>query len=263
MVIIPSRTVEEEVMKLDQKKALITGGGSGIGKAICLAFAKEGADIAVNDIDLKAAEETVNEIAKIGREGLAVKADVSQSKEVNQMVENILVKWNKIDILVNNAGIVGAPSGTVPCTEITDELWHRMLDVHSTGTFYCTRAVLPSMLSQKKGKIINMSSICGVIGCDACPHYSAAKASIIGFTKALAKQVVDRGVIVNAIAPGFIDTPGTRSHPKEELKWMYEATLLKRWGKAEEIAALAVYLASSDADFVVGEVININGGAAI
>jgi len=246
-------------MRLRGKKAIVTGGGSGIGSAICLAFAKEGADVAVNDIDEEKAKKVAQIIIQLGQESMAVKADVSKSSEVKEMVEKILAKWGKIDTLVNNAGIPGA----APISEINDEEWGRMLAVHLSATFYCTRAVIESMLKRKSGKIINISSLCAQMGWPGAVHYSAAKAGIIGFTKALAREVVSSGIIVNAIAPGFICTPMTRGEPETTQKKMREVSLVGRLGRPEEIAALAVHLASGDGDFIVGQIIGINGGAVI
>jgi 3-oxoacyl-[acyl-carrier protein] reductase len=267
-------------MKLDGKVALVTGGGSGIGEAICVALADEGARVAVVDVNREAAELAAGLVAS---KGLAVEADVSDSAAVDRAVEEVEGALGPLDVLVNNAGIAGksvldrvsprmeqrlaeaATGGAVTTAldatvEMSDEEWRQMLAIHLDGTFYCTRAALRSMTRRGSGVIINIASICGMEGCTGAPHYSAAKAGILGFTRALAKEVIVQGVRVNAIAPGYIDTPmvGQISEPLRQATVMQ--TPIGRLGTPQEIAALALFLATDDAGFFVGATLSPNGG---
>lgn len=273
-------------MKLEDKVALVTGAGSGIGKAIALAFAKEGAKVAVNDIDEATIEGTLNMLGKLGGESLGVKADVSSSQQVKAMFSKLLERFGTLDILVNNAGIIkitdkvkdnfpkyleqmattGVAKMSLEATRyMTDEEWQRMIDVHLCGTFYCIREALNIMEDKGYGKIINIASICGMSGsCATSPDYSAAKGGIIAFTKSVAAEVIGRGVYVNAIAPGFINTPGLMAElPPEMLISVIVRTPLGRLGTAEEIAPVAVLLASDESSFMVGQVISPNGGMVL
>jgi len=273
-------------MKLEDKVALVTGAGSGIGKAIALAFAKEGAKVAVNDIDEATIEGTLNMLGKLGGEGFGVKADVASSQQVKEMFSKLLERFGTLDILVNNAGITKisdkvkenfpkylkqmATTGVVKMSleatrYMTDEEWQRMIDVHLCGTFYCTREALNIMEDKGYGKIINIASICGMSGfCAASPDYSAAKGGIIAFTKSVAAEVIGRGVYVNAIAPGFINTPGLiAALPPQMLTSVIVRTPLGRLGTTEEIAPVAVFLASDESSFMVGQVISPNGGMVL
>lgn len=273
--------------RLEEKIALITGGASGIGRAICLTFAREGATIICNDINLDAAQEVLAECGQKGQ-GLAVKADVSKSRQVTAMFDKINKKFSTLDILVNNAGIgldnpqvrerfnrvfeqqqreiasEGRIKTALEATQnLTDDEWRRMLAIHLDGTFYCTREALKIMEKEGRGKVINLASICGITGCAGAPHYSAAKAGIMGFTRAVAREVIIRGVNVNAIAPGYIDTPMTQSISEAVRKGIALATPIGRFGEPQDIANLAVYLASEESNFVVGQVISPNGGYVI
>ena len=265
-------------MRLEGKVALVTGGGSGIGEAICVALADQGAQVAVVDINGDAAELTAGLVAK----GVAIEADVADSAAVDRAVEAAQSALGPLDILVNNAGIAGrseldrvvprieqqitaAATGAVPppleaTVQLTDEEWRRMLSVHLDGTFYCTRAALRTMATRRSGVIVNIASICGMEGCTGSPHYSAAKAGILGFTRAVAKEVIAQGVRVNAIAPGYIDTPMINDISEIMRQATVMQTPLGRLGTPQEIAALAVYLASDDAAFFVGATLSPNGG---
>ena len=273
-------------MKLKDKVALVTGAGSGIGQAIALAFAGEGAKVVVNDVDQAKIDDTLNRLQKMGADGLGVKADVTSSQEVKAMFPRISERFGTLDILVNNAGIMRitdkvkenfpqylqqlATTGTAKTSlqatrYMTDEEWQRMVTVHLYGTFYCTREALSIMEDKGYGKIINIASICGLsASCAGSPDYSAAKGGIIAFTKAVAQEVIGRGVYVNAIAPGFIDTPGlTGEVPPEILTIAVLRTPLGRLGTVEDIAPVAVFLASDDSNFMVGQVVSPNGGMVL
>jgi 3-oxoacyl-[acyl-carrier protein] reductase len=268
-------------MKLENQIALVTGAGSGLGRAICLAFAREGAHLVVNDIRLDIAEETARMVRELGREAVALAADVSDSVEVAYLFERLKERWPRLDILVNNAGIVhldsevqeriarsrmerlaGQPIATpVQATSsLSDSDWRRVLAVHLDGTFYCTREALKLMEAQRRGKIINMASVAGLTGLLGDPAYSAAKAGIIGFTKAVAREAILVGIHVNAIAPGFIDTPLIADLSPAIKEWIALQTPAGRIGTAEEVAATALFLASSEADYFVGQVLSPNGG---
>ena len=273
--------------RLDGKVAIVTGGASGIGRAICLGFAREGATIVCNDLVVESAQKVIDECGQQKR-GLAVKADVSQSRQVVAMFEKIRKKFERLDVLVNNAGIglenaklrarfnsvlekqqtelaaEGKIKTSLEATQnLTDEDWDRMIGVHLTGTFYCTREVLKLMEKQRSGKIISIASICGMTGCAGAPHYSAAKAGIMGFTRAVAREAIISGVNVNAIAPGYIDTPMTDAIDDAVRRMISMATPTGRFGSPQDVANLAVYLASEEANFVVGQVISPNGGYVI
>lgn len=273
--------------RLEGKVALVTGGASGIGRAICLSFAKEGGTIICNDLTTETAQKVLEECGQ-QKQGLAVKADVAKSRQVVAMFDRIHRKFSRLDILVNNAGIGlenaqtrvrfnkvlekqqaelakdGKIKTALEATQnLTDEEWDRMLGIHLNGTFYCTREALRIMERQGSGKIISLASICGMTGCAGAPHYSAAKAGIMGFTRAVAREAIVRGVNVNAIAPGYIDTPMTQAITDAVRTAISLATPAGRFGSPQDIANLAVYLASEESNFVVGQVISPNGGYVI
>jgi len=249
-------------MKLLGKVALVTGASSGIGRAIALYLAEEGADVAVNYHSNRVeAEEVVKEVQALGRKAIAVKADVSSNPEVKEMFAKVLREFSTLDILVNNAGI----GNLMPAVSMPDEIWNVMLGTHLYGTMNCTREALKIMLGKKAGKIINIASICGTTGCLGASHYSAAKGGIIGYTHAVAREVIAQGINVNAVAPGYIDTPLlTKGGVTDEmLKLLLAEIPIGRLGKPREIASLVAYLATEDANFIVGQVISPNGGQVI
>jgi 3-oxoacyl-[acyl-carrier protein] reductase len=249
-------------MKFSGKVALVTGANSGIGEAVALYLAEEGADVVVNYLqNTSEAEKVVKEIQAMGRRALAVKADVSSSADVKAMFEQIIREFSTLDILVNNAGI-GNFASTV---DMKDDVWNKMLGVHLYGTMNCTREALKIMLKNKYGKIINIASICGITGCLGAAHYSAAKGGIMGYTHAVAREVISQGINVNAVAPGYIDTPmlSGAGMTDEILKQLLSQIPIGRLGKPREIASLVAYLASDDASFMVGQVISPNGGQVI
>ena len=243
-------------MKLAGKVALVTGGAQGIGKAVALLLARNGADIAVSDINLEKAEETVKEVQALGRKALAIKADVATSGDVEKMVDAILSQFGKVDILINNAGIARDKL----ILRMTEEDWDAVLNINLKGTFNCTKAVVRHMSKQKSGKIVNIASVVGEMGNAGQGNYAASKAGVIGFTKTIAREFAQRGINVNAIAPGYIETPMTDALPdkvKEELKRMIP---LDRLGKPEDVAEAVLFLVSESANYITGQVLNVNGG---
>jgi 3-oxoacyl-[acyl-carrier protein] reductase len=266
-------------MRLEGRVALVTGGGSGIGRAIAHRFAEEGARIIVNDLHKAAAEATAKDIGSRAR---AIAADVADSAQVRAMVEEVDRAFGRLDILVNNAGIGeagGEPDISAKAEarlgemmagkiethwdvtqSLSDATWARMLAVHLNGTFYCTREALKLMSRANRGAIVNISSVAGLAGIPFAPHYGAAKAGILGFTRSVAREVSSRGIRVNAICPGWIDTPMTRELPPMMRAMAERQTPLGRFGQPEEIANAALFLASDEASFVTGQWLSPNGG---
>ena len=246
-------------MRLKDKVAVITGAGQGIGKEIALAFAREGAKVVVTDITGKE-KEVAEEIKKMGREAIALRVDVSKMEDTNKMAEEALKAFGRIDILVNNAGIYPFK----PFVEMTESDWDKVINVNLKGTFNCTKAVVETMIKQKYGKIINITSIAGtVVGFPQLTHYCASKAGITGFTRALALELAPYGINVNAIAPGPIETPGTMTLGKEAYENFKKVIPIGRWGKPEDIANLAVFLASDESSNITGQVIVSDGGYTV
>jgi 3-oxoacyl-[acyl-carrier protein] reductase len=243
-------------LELKEKVALVTGGAQGIGRAVALLLAEHGADIAVSDVNLQRAQETAGEIRTLGRKSMAVKASVADSQEVEQMVQAVLAGLGRIDILVNNAGI--AKDKLI--LRMTDEDWDAVLNVNLKGTFLCTRAVIRHMSKQRSGKIVNIASVVGEMGNAGQANYAASKAGVIGFTKTIAREFAQRGINVNAIAPGYIETPMTDAIPekaKEELKRMIP---MERLGRPEDVARAVLFLVSEASGYITGQVLNVNGG---
>ena len=245
-------------MRLENKVVIITGAGSGIGKETALLFEKEGAKVVVADMNEKAGEETVAEIKKNG-EGFFVKLNVSNREQSKQMVKTTLEKYGKIDVLINNAGIVQDAF----LSKMTEEQWDKVVDVNLKGVFNCTQAVVEVMMNQGNGVIINTSSIVGLNGNVGQVNYAATKAGLIGMTKTLAKELGKKGIRVNAVAPGFIETPMTSNVPEKILEMMKEKTPLLRLGVPKDIANAYLYLASDEANFVNGAVLCVDGGLII
>lgn len=246
-------------MKLENKVAIITGAGSGIGKETALLFAREGAKVIVADINEISGRETVAEIKNTGGEGFFVKLDISSNLQSKKMVMETLEKYGKIDVLINNGGIVQ----DALVSKMTEEQWDRVIDINLKGAFNCIQAVVDSMTSQGGGVIINTSSVVGLYGNIGQANYSAAKAGLIGLTKTLAKELGKKGIRINAVAPGFIMTPMTSNVPEKILEVMKEKTPLRRLGKAEDVAHAYLYLASDEANFVNGAVLSVDGGLVI
>ena len=243
-------------MKLTGKVALVTGAAQGIGRAIALLLARNGADIVVSDINLEKAEETAKEIRVIGPMATAVKVDVSNLSDVERMVEAVIEKLAKIDILVNNAGITRDKL----VLRMTEEDWDAVLGVNLKGTFNCTKTVIRHMAKQRSGRIVNIASVVGEMGNAGQANYSASKAGVIGLTKTIAREYAQRGINVNAIAPGYIETPMTDALPekaKEELKKLIP---MERLGKPEDVADAVLFLVCEESSYITGQVLNVNGG---
>src|SRR5712691_6287337 len=275
-------------MKLQDRIALVTGAGSGIGRAIALLFAEEGARVVVNDVRLEAARETVDAVCLEHSQARVIRADVSDSGQVKAMFAELEGEFGGLDILVNNAGIAETAAGQREeigrkiearigelmsgqgvqthwdiTQNMTDEAWHRMIGVHLNGTFFCTREALRLMSRGERGVIINMSSVAALTGLDGVPHYSAAKGGILAFTRAVAREVGSRGIRVNAICPGYIDTPMTQPMSPLIRTAIVARTPLGRWAEPREVAATALFLASDDSSFFTGQWLSPNGGLFI
>ncbi len=243
-------------MKLANKVALVTGAAQGIGKAIALLLARNGADIVVSDINFEKAEETAREVEGLGRKAMACKVDVAKWDEVERMVEEVIARFGRVDILVNNAGI--ARDRLI--LRMTEEDWDTVLNINLKGTFNCTKAVVRHMSKQRSGKIVNIASVVGEMGNVGQGNYAASKAGVIGFTKTVAREFAQRGINVNAIAPGYIETPMTDALPdkvKEELRRLIP---MDRLGKPEDVAEAVLFLVSESANYITGQVLNVNGG---
>ena len=247
-------------MDFTGKVAIVTGSGRGIGKAIAVKLAENGATLVINDVgDSAPAEQTVSEIKNLNRQAMAIMADVSSSTDVSKMMETAIAAYGKVDILVNNAGITRDQL----TMKMTDEEWDKVLAIDLKSVFLCTRAVLRPMLKQRSGRIISMSSVVGIIGNAGQANYAAAKAGIIGFTKTIAKEVASRGITVNAVAPGFIDTPMTQGLPEERKQALMNNIPLGYLGTPRDIAETVAFLASEEARYITGQVISVDGGISL
>lgn len=244
-------------MNLTGKVALVTGASRGIGQATAIDLAKAGADIVVNFIGNEAvAQETVEAIEALGRKAIKIKADVGNADEVQAMVDEAVAAFGHIDILVNNAGITR--DGLL--IRMKDSDWDDVLNINLKGVYLVTKAVAKLMVKQRAGRIINMTSVSGVTGNVGQANYAAAKAGVIGFTKTCAKELAARGITVNAVAPGFIETAMTDVLP-EKIKEGIAATVpFGRMGQPEEIASVVTFLASDFASYITGQVLNVDGG---
>lgn len=247
-------------MTLKGKNALVTGGYRGIGKAIALKLASMGANVVINDIgEPETAIDTVNEIRDLGVESEAIQANVAVEEEVNGMIAKVIEKYGKIDILINNAGITR--DGLLMKMKESD--WQSVLDVNLKGVFLCTKAVVRPMMLQKSGSIVNITSVVGITGNAGQSNYSASKAGVIGFTKSIAKEIGSKGVRVNAVAPGFINTKMTEALP-EEVKKAYMANIpLKKYGEPEDIAEVVAFLCEDRSRYMTGQVLKVDGGMAL
>lgn len=248
-------------MKLAGKVLLVTGAGSGMGRAHAVKFAEHGCHVVVNDLLEETAAATVGLLDGGAGQHMAVAGDISDSAVVARMVQQTMGRFGRIDFLINNAGI---DDGAHPLETIDDQRLERMLAIHLKGSFYCCRAVVPHMKARRSGKIVNISSIWGMVGGENAAHYCAAKAGILGLTKALARELVEWHINVNAIAPGAIRTAMMENkYSPEVMQQKGQAVPWRRLGEPEEVAALALYLCADEAEFITGQCISPNGGQII
>lgn len=241
---------------LEGKVAVVTGGSRGIGRAIALNLSAQGAKVAICARHLEAAQQVVAEIEANGAEGIALVADIARESEADGLIQAGVKRFGRLDILVNNAGITR--DGLL--IRMKEEDWDTVLDVNLKGAFFTTRAALRPMLRAQSGRIVNISSVAGTMGIPGQANYSAAKAGLIGFTKAVAKEVASRSITVNAVAPGFIETEMTAVLSEERKQTYLSQIPMGRFGVSEEVAALVSFLVSDSAGYITGQVITIDGG---
>ncbi len=244
-------------MNLKNQVAMITGGRRGIGFTIAQVLGQNGARVAINDVaSQEEIGETVEELNRQGIEARGYVADVTKKDEIKSAVEDIINSWGQIDVLVNNAGI----TRDALLVRMKDEDWRAVLEVGVQGTYYCTKEVLRYMMKKRYGRIVNISSVVGVMGNAGQTNYATAKAAILGFTKSLAREVAPLGITVNAVAPGFINTEMTKKLPEQVRENWLQQVPVHRWGEPEEVARAVVFLASPDSGYITGQTIHVNGG---
>ncbi|WP_077622054.1 3-oxoacyl-[acyl-carrier-protein] reductase [Sediminibacillus massiliensis] len=244
-------------MLLEGKAALVTGASRGIGRAIAVELAKQGANIAVNYAgNEEKAQQVVDEIERAGSKAFAIKADVSNQEEVTAMIKSVVGEFGSLDILVNNAGITKDNL----LMRMKEEEFDQVIDTNLKGVFLCTKGVTRQMMKQKSGRIINIASIVGVSGNPGQANYVAAKAGVIGLTKSTAKELASRNILVNAVAPGFIETDMTDQLSDEQKEGMLQMIPLSKLGKGEDVARVVRFLASDDANYITGQTIHVDGG---
>ncbi|OHD57683.1 MAG: 3-oxoacyl-[acyl-carrier-protein] reductase [Spirochaetes bacterium GWF1_49_6] len=242
--------------RVDSKNAIVTGAARGIGRAIALKLANEGANVVIIDVNLDQANETAKEIEKLGRKSIAMKVDVTSYNDVEKMVQTVAKEWGSVDILVNNAGITKDNL----ILRMTPEDFDLVININLKGVFNGIKAVFPVMMKQRSGKIINMASVIGQMGNVSQANYAASKAGVIALTKTAAKELAKRGVCVNAIAPGYIQTPMT-DQLSDQVKDAIKAMIpLERLGQPEDVANMVLFLASNESDYVTGHTFNVDGG---
>lgn len=245
---------------LEKKVAVVTGGSRGIGQAIAIRLACAGADVAIfYTSNQSAADETVSKVQETGRKGVAIRVDVSSSEQVDRAMKEVLSIFGRIDILVNNAGVTRDNL----LVRMKEEDWNHVIDVNLKGVFLCTKAVARSMMKQRNGRIVNISSVVGVSGNPGQANYVAAKAGVIGLTKSNAKELSSRGITVNAIAPGFIETDMTSVLDQETRDTLLNEIPLGRFGASQDIAEAVAFLSSDAASYITGQTIHVDGGMVI
>src|SRR5688572_21751087 len=244
-------------MKLKGRTALVTGGSRGIGRAIALALAEEGADVAINYVSSEpAATQVVEQIRKMGCHSVLAQADVGDYPDTFRMAQDILKEFGHLDILVNNAGI----NSDKTFVKMDHASWRKVLAINLDGVFNCTKVFIDQMLKHNYGRVVNITSVIGQIGNFGQANYAASKAGVAAFTKSLAKELAGKGVTVNAVAPGFIETEMVEGIPEKVRQRLLDQIPLKRFGRAEEVARSVVFICSADGDYITGAELSINGG---
>jgi 3-oxoacyl-[acyl-carrier protein] reductase len=246
-------------MRLTGKVSIITGAGQGIGRATALKFAKEGAKVAVCDINLESVQQTVELVESAGGEAVGFRVDVTDKDSIARMVEGVMAKWGRVDTLVNNAGIVQ----DAQFKKMSEDQFDRVIDVNLKGVYNCTKAVVDIMLAQNSGCILNASSIVGIYGNFGQTNYAATKFGVIGMVKTWARELGRKGIRANAICPGFVETPILASMPEKVVRMMEDRVPMGRLAKPEEIANTYAWLASDEASYINGAVIEVSGGVTI
>jgi 2-dehydro-3-deoxy-L-rhamnonate dehydrogenase (NAD+) len=246
-------------MNLEKRVAVVTGAAQGIGFAVALHLAVAQASVVVVDVNAEGVKEAARKLSATGASASAYACDISDPVSVRNTFGTILSAYKKIDILVNNAGVGGR---FAPIQEQTDDDWRRIIEVDLTGVFLCCRAVMPQMISQHYGRIINISSLAGKEGSPDMVPYSAAKAGVIGLTKALAREVAKYDILVNVLTPAIIETPLLKEMPQQKAQLLLERTPVGRFGRPEEVAAMVYWLASDDVSYTTGAVFDLSGGRA-
>ncbi len=247
-------------MNLTGKAAIVTGAGRGLGWAIALRLAEEGAKVAIADIDLKSAQEKAEAIRKTGCESMAVKADVSRWAEVQDLIKQVVTQFGRIDILVNNAGLLG-PYYSVD--EYPEEIWNQVISVNLTGTFLCCKAVLPVMKKQGSGTIVNIASVAGKEGNALMAPYSASKGAIITLTKTLGKELATSNIRVNCVSPALLNTDMAKAMTPEQRALLASKIPMGRLGNPEEVASVVKFLVSDESSFVTGQCYDVSGGRSV
>jgi len=244
-------------MSLEGRTALVTGGSRGIGRAISKALAEEGADVAINFVSNEAAAlEVAEEVRSLGRKAFLARADVSDFPDIYRMAQEVIQEFGHLDILVNNAGVTSDHT----FVNMDHASWRQVLAINLDGVFNCTKVFVDQMVEQEYGRVVNITSVIGQIGNFGQANYAASKAGVAAFTKSLAKELATKGITVNAVAPGFIDTEMVQQVPERVRERLLSQIPLRRFGRAEEVARMVVYLCSSDGDYVTGAELELNGG---
>ncbi|MEN1760899.1 3-oxoacyl-ACP reductase FabG [Anoxynatronum sibiricum] len=246
-------------MKLKGKVGIITGAARGIGQATAYQYAREGARVVVCDLNLEMLQETLDELTKMGADKLAYEVDVTDRQTIQQMVDDVMGQWGRIDVLVNNAGI----TADAQLKKMAEADFDKVIDINLKGVFNCAQMVIPQMIEQGGGVILNASSVVGVYGNFGQTNYAATKWGVIGMTKTWAKELGKNGIRVNAVAPGFILTPMVQKMPENVLDMMKDKSPLKRLGTPEDIAHAYAWLASDEAGFITGTVLSVDGGVVL
>ena len=243
-------------MELADKIAVVTGSARGIGKTIAHVLAEAGAHIVISDLNVEAGKETVDEIKATGREAIWVEADVSKSDQANQLIDQTLEKFGRLDILVNNAGITRDNL----LMRMSEDEWDSVIAVNLKGSYNCIRAATKIFMKQRSGRIVNIASVVGQMGNAGQANYASSKAGVIGLTKSVEKELASRNILVNAVAPGFIETAMTEKLPEKARETLIQLIPLAKLGQPEDVARVVLFLCSNRSSYITGQVINVDGG---